>query len=246
MVKHCLHQMLNNMNIFIESFKEAFRLIFTFDSEIFEIVFLSLKVSFSSLLIASIIGIPCGIKLAKNHFKGKHLIVRIIYTLMGLPPVLCGLFVYILLMRKGPLGQFQLNYTVSAMILAQVLLITPIICGLTMNSTQQKQHQIVSLAKTLGANSKETFFVLFYELRFSILTAIITGFSRAISEVGAVMIVGGNIEGKTRVMTTYISQLKGMGQLSSALAVGIILLLISFLVNSILYHYQKEMNLYEY
>lgn len=233
------------MDIFVESLSEAFRLIFSFDLEIFEIVLLSLQVSLSSLLIASLLGIPMGILLAKKSFKGKSMLVRILYTLMGLPPVLCGLFVYILFMRRGIFGQFQLNYTVKAMIVAQVLLITPIITGLTMNHTQQKKNQISALAKTLGANKKDTFFLFLFELRFGILTAVISGFSRAISEVGAVMIVGGNIEGKTRVMTTYISQLKGMGELSKALAVGLILLIISFLVNSILYHIQKEMGTYE-
>lgn len=234
------------MNIFIESLQEAFHLIFSFDQEIFEIVLLSLQVSFSSLCVASIIGIPCGIGLAKSNFKGKNLMVRIIYTFMGLPPVLCGLFVYILFMRRGILGTFQLNYTVTAMIVAQVLLITPILIGLTMNHTEQKKKQLTSLAKTLGASRKDTFFLFLFELRFGILTAIISGFSRAISEVGAVMIVGGNIEGKTRVMTTYISQLKGMGELSKALAVGVILLLLSFTVNSFLFHIQKEMNPNDY
>lgn len=228
------------MDIIIEGFQEAFRLIFSLDAEVFEVVFLSLKVSFLSLFIASFFAIPLGIFLAKHDFKLKHWILRLIYTWMGIPPVLCGLLVYILFMRRGPLGFLNLNYTVPAMVIAQVLLIFPIVLGLTLNAVKAKQQKIFNLAKTLGASSFQSFLLLLFELRVEISMAIISGFSRAISEVGAVMIVGGNIEGKTRVMTTYISQLKGMGEFERAIAIGIILLIISFIINSILYHFQKE------
>lgn len=228
------------MDIMIEGLKEAIHLIASFDQEVFEVVFLSLKVSFVSLFIASLIAIPAGIWIGKHHFHGKHICMRVIYTLMGLPPVLCGLFVYILFMRRGPLGYLQLNYTVTIMMIAQTLLILPIVLGMTINNTQEKSKQVSVLGKTLGASPFETLKLLVFELRFGLMSAIISGFSRAISEVGAVMIVGGNIEGKTRVMTTYISQLKGMGDFERAIAVGIILLMISFLTNSILYHFQKE------
>lgn len=228
------------MDIIIDGIREAFHLIFCLDKEVFEVVFLSLRVSLTSLLIASLLSIPVAIIISKCEFFGKDFLMRLIYTLMGLPPVLCGLVVYILFMRRGPLGYLSLNYTVTVMIIAQTLLIIPLILGLTINIANERKQQIFMLAKTLGANRLETMKLFIYELRIGIFTAVVTGFSRAISEVGAVMIVGGNIEGKTRVMTTYISQLKGMGEFERAIAVGIILLLLSFLINSILYHFQKE------
>lgn len=228
------------MKILLDGLKEALRLIFSLDPEVFEVVFLSLKVSFVSLAIASCAAVPAGIALARHAFPGRKLLMRLIYTMMGMPPVLCGLVVYILLMRSGPFGALKLNYTVTAMIIAQSLLITPIILGLTVNIVQEKEKQITMLAKTLGAGKAQTAALMIYETRYGLVTAVISGFSRAVSEVGAVMIVGGNIEGKTRVMTTYISQLKGMGDFERAVAVGIILLVISFAVNTILMYFQKE------
>lgn len=228
------------MDIIISGIREAIRLIFSLDAEVFEVVLLSLRVSFVSLFAAAILAIPLGIWLARHDFRGKHFLMRLIYTFMGLPPVLCGLLVYVILMRRGPLGFLQLNYTVPAMMIAQTLLIFPIILGLTVNAAKEKEKRISNLAKTLGVSRWETTWLFLSELRYGLLTAVITGFSRAISEVGAVMIVGGNIDGKTRVMTTYISQLKGMGNFERAMAVGIILLLISFTVNTVLYHFQKE------
>ena len=230
------------MDIIIEGIKEAIRLILTFDGEVFEVVLLSLRVSLISLVIAGGLGIPLGIFIAKHRFHLKHMLMRLIYTVMGMPPALCGLLVYILFMRRGPFGSLKLNYTVEIMIIAQTLLIFPIILGLTINAASEKEQRIKQLAKTLGANGFQTMKLFVYELRFGLITALVSGFSRGISEVGAVMIVGGNITGKTRVMTTYISQLKGMGEFERAVAVGIILLLISFAMNTVLYNFQKEKN----
>ena len=227
------------MDIILEGIKEAFKLIFTLDSEVFEVVLLSLQVSFTALFIASVIAIPLGIIIAKNDFPFKNLVMRLIYTFMGMPPVLCGLFVYILFMRRGPFGFLSLNYTKEIMIIAQTLLITPIMIGLIINESMKCQNEVFSLAKTLGADKWQSFKLLLFEVRRGILMAIVTGFSRAISEVGAVMVVGGNIKGKTRVMTTYISELKGMGDFERAIATGIILLMIAFMVNSLLYHFQR-------
>lgn len=219
---------------------EALRLIFAGDAEIFEIVGLSLYVSFSSVAISTILGIPLGILLGTSKFRGKGIIVRIIYTLMSLPPVIAGLVVFLILMRRGPLGSLQLNYTVPAMIIAQVCLVTPIIIGLTYNIVKEKAPVINSLGITLGAGKVKRLKLLIYEMRVGITTSIISGFGRALSEVGAVMIVGGNIKGKTRVMTTYISELKGMGNYDRAIAVGIILLFIAFIVTAALYHFQER------
>lgn len=219
---------------------EAIKLIFTADQEIFQIVGLSLYISFSSVVISSVIGIPAGILIGTYDFKGKGIIVRLIYTFMSLPPVIAGLTVFLIFMRRGPLGSLQLNYTVPAMVIAQVCLVTPIIIGLTYNIVKEKARAVNALGITLGAGRIRRGRLLIYEMRVGVTTAVVTGFGRAVSEVGAVMIVGGNIKGKTRVMTTYISELKGMGNYDRAIAVGIILLLISFMVNAVLYHFQER------
>lgn len=219
---------------------EALNLIVHADEEIFEIVGLSLYVSFSSVIISAIIGIPLGTLIGMHDFRLKGLVVRLIYTFMSLPPVIAGLTVFLVLMRRGPLGSLQLNYTVPAMIIAQVCLIVPIIAGLTYNMVKEKAAKVDSLGFTLGAAKAQRLKLFIFDMRVGITTAIVTGFGRAISEVGSVMIVGGNIKGKTRVMTTYITELKGMGNYDRAIAVGIILLVIAFVINAILYHFQER------
>lgn len=228
------------MDVILSGIIKAFKLIFSFDNEIYEIVFLSLYVSFVALIIAFIIGLPLGVLIGKSNRRISIFFEKIIYTLMGLPPVLCGLFVYLILMRRGPLGHLQLNYTVRAMIIAQSLLIIPIVTGIIVRAIKTNYSKISKLAKTLGANKFETFKLVVYELRYQIQMALVSGYSRGISEVGAVMIVGGNIKGKTRVMTTFISELKGMGEFEKAVAVGIILLIISFLINTLMNHFTKK------
>lgn len=219
---------------------EAFNLIFSFDKEIYEIVGLSLFVSTISVMISTFIGIPLGVLLGTHTFLGKGIIVRITYTFMSLPPVIAGLFVFLVLMRRGPLGQLQLNYTPSAMIIAQVCLVTPIIMGLTYNLVKEKAPTIHRLGITLGVKRASILTLLIYEMRVGLTTALVSGFGRAISEVGAVMIVGGNIKGKTRVMTTYITELKTMGDYSRAIAIGIILLIIAFAITTVLYNFQER------
>lgn len=219
---------------------EAVHLIFTGDPELFEIVGLSLFVSGISVVISTVIGIPLGILLGTHQFPGKGIIVRIIYTLMSLPPVIAGLTIFLILMRRGPLGSLQLNYTPTAMIIAQVCLVTPIIMGLTYNIVKEKAQKVRMLGITLGAQGFSVMKLLLFEMRVGLTTALVSGLGRALSEVGAVMIVGGNIKGKTRVMTTYISELKTMGDYSRAIAVGMVLLVIAFLLNAILYHFQER------
>lgn len=222
--------------------REAIGLIMSGDPELFEIVQLSLFVSGIALVIATCIGIPLGVLLGTHDFKGKGIIIRITYTLMSLPPVIAGLTVFLILMRRGPFGHLQLNYTPTAMIIVQICLITPIIMGLTYNLVKEKAPVVNRLGITLGAGKLQILRLLIFEMRVGLTTAVISGFGRAISEVGAVMIVGGNIKGKTRMMTTYISELKTMGDYSRAIAVGIILLIISFIVNAILYNFQEANN----
>lgn len=219
---------------------EACRLIASGDAEIFEIVGLSLYVSGLSVLISTCAGIPAGIFLGTHEFRGKGILVRLIYTFMSTPPVIAGLTVFLILMRRGPLGRFQLNYTPAAMIIAQICLVTPIIIGLTYNIVKEKAPVVNRLGITLGAGSSARMKLLIYEMRVGLTTAVVSGFGRAISEVGAVMIVGGNIKGMTRVMTTYITELKGMGNYERAIAIGLILLALSFLINAVLYHFQER------
>ncbi|MBM7615866.1 ABC transporter permease [Alkaliphilus hydrothermalis] len=218
----------------------GFRLLFSLEPEVYGVIYLSLFVSLSSTIIAAILAIPTGIIIGTKEFFLKRSLVRSIYTMMSLPPVIVGLIVYLSISRKGPLGHLGLAFTPTAMVIAQAILVTPIITGILYNGTKEKGLEIKRVAKTLGANKLQTLILLIKELRFSIFTGIVSGFGRAISEVGAVMIVGGNIKGHTRVMTTTIAMLRSMGEYESAIAIGIVLLLLSFIINSILYHLQAD------
>ena len=218
----------------------AFNLIMMLDPEMLEIVSLSLVVSGLSVTIATILGVPVGVLLGMHKFRGKGILLRFIYTFMSMPPVICGLFVFLILMRRGPFGQFQLNYTVQAMVIAQVLLVLPIVIGLTYNLVRDRALIVARLGSTLGGSRFSNLRLLIYEMRYGLVAALVSGFGRAISEVGAVMIVGGNITGKTRVMTTYIAELKSMGDYSRAIAIGLILILIAFVVNTVLYNLQQR------
>jgi len=228
------------MDIILQGVKEGLSLIFSGDPEIYEIVGLSVYVSTIAVLISAALGIPLGVLLGTHSFFGKGAVVRIIYTFMSLPPVIAGLVVFLVLMRRGPLGMYQLNYSPTAMVIAQICLVTPIIVGLTYNIVKEKAPIVNRLALTLGANRLQRLTLLITEMRVGITTAVISGFGRAISEVGAVMIVGGNIKGQTRVMTTYIAELKGMGNYERAIAIGLILLCLSFVVNTLLYSFQER------
>ncbi|MDD2189310.1 MAG: ABC transporter permease [Eubacteriales bacterium] len=221
-------------------FHNAIILLLTLDAQLYEIVGLSLAVSLSSVIISACLGVPLGALIGTHSFPFKNALLRIIYTFMSLPPVIAGLVVFLLIMRRGPLGSWGLTYTPTAMVIAQVCLVTPIITGLTYNIVRDKAPTVKALAITLGAGKMESLKLLIFELRIGILAAIVTGLGRAISEVGAVMIVGGNIKGKTRVMTTYIAQLKSMGDYSTAIAVGIVLLIMAFLINTFLYNVQQK------
>src|SRR5690554_1386202 len=223
-----------------ETFLNAIKLLTSFDTEVYQIILLSLVVSLSSTGFSTIIAVPLGILLGNINFPLKKFVVRILYTMMSLPPVIVGLVVFLALSRKGPLGFLELNYTPLAMIIAQTLLITPIIMGIVYHRTKEDGYRIMNVGRTLGANYFQRLLLLIRELRIPIFIAIITGYGRAVSEVGAVMIVGGNIKGHTRVMTTSIAMLKSMGDYEMAIAIGLVLLAISFIINGILYHFQRE------
>ena len=207
--------------------------IFNVSPETFGIIGTTLRMSLASTLISTVIGTVLGLLLEKNHFPGKRIVVRICRTLMGTPPVVVGLVVYLLLMRRGPLGFMGLLFTIEAMIIAQVILITPIITGMVYTYAVRCAPSIRVFAKTMGANRMQTQILFVKEMKGEFYFAMVTAFSRAISEVGAVMIVGGNIQHRTRTMTTAISMLRNMGDFSQGITLGILLLVIAFTLQSV-------------
>ena len=196
--------------------------------------------AFASTLISAVIGIAAGLWLQNHNFPGKRVVIRINRTLMGVPPVVIGLLVYLLTMRGGPLGPLSLLFTVKGRILAQVLIITPIISGMVFSYADSAVPEIRAFAKTMGANKRQTDRLILAELRNELYFCIITGFGRAISEVGSVMLVGGNIKGHTRTMTTMISLLKSQGIYSEGIGLGLLLLIIAFILQSIGDYLRKE------
>ena len=220
-------------------FIKAFWLIISFDSELYEIILRSLVVSLSAVIFSALFCIPFGIWLGLKRFRGKQFVSRLLYAAMSTPSVVIGLVVLLVLSRKGPLGWLGLLYTPMAMIIAQTLLVSPLILGLTYNTAKERGHHIQAEGRLLGANTFQVIILIIRELKIDLLVHLMTGFSRAISEVGAVMIVGGNIKGDTRVMTTSIALMNSMGEYDMAIALGVVLLLISLLVNSIVYREEK-------
>lgn len=223
----------------MKSLGEALKLTVSFDKKIYDIIILTLIVTLLSTVISSVFGVSLGVALGSKEFKGKKFFIRLIYTFMGIPPVVAGLVVYLFLSRKGPLGSLSLLFTPAAMVIAQVIIIVPIITGLTIAAIKLKVKVIEETCRGLGISKIKTLFLVLYECRYPIVSAIISGYGRAISEVGAVMLVGGNIAYHTRVMTTAIVLETGKGNYDTALALGIILLLISFLINWILQYFQE-------
>ena len=215
------------------------------DAEIVDVTLLSLQVSLTALVLAALIGIPLGAALALRNFRGKHIILNTIYTLMGLPPVLAGLLVYLFLTSRGPLGQYELLFTPTAMVIAQVLLAAPIVCGLTARAVMALSQEVYDTAATLGASRRQASLTIMREARMGIVAALTTALGRVIAEVGAVMLVGGNIRWHTRVLTTSIVLETRMGNFSTAIAIGIILLVISFAINMLILSLEKRTFRYE-
>lgn len=212
---------------------DAFTLLCSNDSELREIIFVTLRMSFYSTTVASLIGIPIGILIGANDFFGKKLVRRLCNTLMGIPPVVGGLIVFLLLSRSGPLGEYKLLYSVKAMVIAQVVLITPIVVSLTLPNVGKIAPSIHETADGIHLSAPVTYYLLFHECRKELVSIIASAFGRSIAEVGAVSLVGGNIQFKTRVMTTAIMLETNRGNFQFAVALGIVLLLISFGINSI-------------
>ncbi|HWQ30727.1 MAG TPA: ABC transporter permease [Negativicutes bacterium] len=223
------------MEYFAEAFNKAVALMLSLDPELYGIIFLSIKISVIATIISTIIGMPLGALIGLNRFWGRTALINLTNTFMGMPPVVVGLVVYILLSNQiGLLGPLRLLFTPTAMIIAQVLLATPIISGLTIVAVQGVDPLLRKTAVSLGANGPQLGWIMIREARYAIGAAVITAFGRLTAEVGAVMMVGGNIRFQTRVMTTAIALHKGMGEFQMALALGMILLAISLLINSIL------------
>jgi tungstate transport system permease protein len=212
---------------------EALRLIITLNPEVMGITARSLSISLVSAILASIINVPLGGLIESRTFRGKNGLISLIHTLYSLPTVTVGLLVYLILSRNGPLGSLELLYTPLGMVLGQTILITPIMIGLTISALGEVSPQIKETARSLGSSELQTILVVIGEVRSAVLAAVLLAFGRALSEVGVAMMIGGNIRGYTRVLTTAISLETSMGNLELSMSLGIILLLISLLVNLI-------------
>ena len=224
------------MEFLSDSFFSALLLLWSIDPQLVEIVSVSLKVSSSSTLIASLVGVPAGFLIAFREFPGKRLLITILNTLLALPTVVIGLFVYAFISRRGILGVLDLLYTQKAMIIGQVILIIPIITVFTISAISRIDERYRKTAMTLGANALQTAWVIIREARFAIVAAIIAAFGRVIAEVGISMMLGGNAKGFTRTMTTAMALEYDKGEFVLGVALGIVLLTISFGLN-IFFHY---------
>jgi tungstate transport system permease protein len=214
-----------------QAFASALWQIVTLNPQLLQIIALSLKVTLTAVAIATLLGFAVGGVLAVYRFPGRGAVAALLNALMGLPPVVAGLIVYLLLSNAGPLGVLQLLYTPGAMIIAQVILITPIVAALTRQTCEDLLEEYRDQLRSLGASSAEMVTTLLWDGRYRLITAVLAGFGRAIAEVGAVMIVGGNIDHVTRTMTTAIALETSKGNITLALALGMILLTIALVVN---------------
>ncbi|MBO6837420.1 MAG: ABC transporter permease [Alphaproteobacteria bacterium] len=210
----------------------AVNLVLEGDYQLYGIIGLSLQVSLLATLIATGIGLPLAAWLAIARFPGRGAAVTILNAMLGLPPVVVGLFVYLSLSRAGPLGELGLLFTPAAMVIAQTILITPIVAAIGLRSLEDFNTEYAEQLRALGLSRRERAWTLLAEARFSLATAVLAGFGRAVAEVGAVMIVGGNIAGVTRVMTTAIALETSKGDLALALALGLVLIAIALSVNA--------------
>lgn len=221
-----------NIKMLFDAFSEAASLILSGDPELFEILGLSIQVSLVALLFSIALGLPIGTLLAIRQFPGKKVCVTVLNALMGLPPVVVGLLVYLMLSRSGPLGVLGLLYTPTAMVIAQVVLITPIIGALTYQVMDDLHREYRDVFHSMRIPLHRAIPAYLWDARYSLFTTVLAGFGRAISEVGAVIIVGGNIDHLTRVMTTAIALETSKGELAIALGLGIVLLILALLVNA--------------
>ena len=227
-------------NEIIDGIIQAFVLIFTFDQEVWEIIGLSIRVSGTATFIAALISLPIGSYLALREFRGKKTLTNLINTFMGFPPVVMGLIIFIILSRSGPAGPLGLLYTTTAMIIVQLILAIPIIIGTTKAAIESVDPALKETVLSLGSKEFQLWWELIKESKKSIIAGILIAFGQAISEVGAVIIVGGNIRWHTRTFTTAIVYQTRMGEFGMAIALGLILIIITFILNYILTHLQSK------
>ncbi len=228
------------MDLILDGIKKAFWLIITLDPEVLGITFLSLRVSGTATMISLLIGVSVGTVVALTRFWGRRMVVSLINTGMGLPPVVVGLFVTILLWRNGPLGFFRILYTPTAMIIAQTIIAAPIVMGISLAAMQHLPPKLRLQILALGATRLQMVWILIKEARLPLLAAVMAGFGGVISEVGASIMVGGNIKGYSRVLTTATVMETSRGNFDIAIALGIILLVLAYLVNLLLTHIQQR------
>jgi tungstate transport system permease protein len=224
------------MDLLIDSFLSAILLVVSLNPEMLEIVGVSLKVSCTSTIFAGLIGVPVGFMVAFRQFAGKRMIITILNTLLALPTVVIGLFVYAFVSRRGIFGPLDLLYTQNAMIIGQIILIVPVVAAFTIAAVSRIDERYRKTAMTLGANRRQTAWILFREARFGIVAAVVAAFGRVISEVGISMMLGGNIKGFTRTMTTAMALEYDKGSFTLSVALGIVLLGLSFGMN-LLFHF---------
>ena len=228
------------MDLIWEGLKQAARLLFTLDAEVLGITGLSLKVSVLATLISLILGVSLALVLALNRFRGRRVLIALVNTGMGFPPVVVGLLVTVLLWRNGPLGFLALLYTPTAIVIAQSVIATPIIAGISLAALQQLPRDLRLQILALGASRPQMLWLLVREARLPLLAAVMAGFGGVISEVGAAIMVGGNIKGYTRVLTTATVMETSKGNFDIAIALSVILLLLAFAVNAVLTHVQQR------
>jgi tungstate transport system permease protein len=221
---------------------QAIQLILSGNAALMEIVFLSLRVTGTALVISSLIGIPIGAGLGLARIRVRGFVTALLYTGMGLPPVVAGLFVYLILSRSGPLGTLGWLFTPSAMVVAQVIISFPVVAGLTMTAVLSVNPELSLQARSLGATRVQETWTVLKEARIGVVAALVAAFGSIISEVGAVMLVGGDIEGKTRVLTTAIVLDTRTGEFELALALGVVLLTLAFLANVAMMRLQGQMH----
>lgn len=219
------------MDLFFESARKALALLLHGDAVVFDIVLLSLRVSGLATMIAIVIGIPLGATVGAYRFPGRSIVIALIHTGFAFPPVVIGLLVFMMLSRAGPAGGLDLLFTPIAMVLAQAILAAPYVAGITLAAVQAVPRDAPLQARALGASRLRAFYMQVREARIGLIAAVVAGFGAVISEVGAVMLVGGNIAGRTRVMTTAIVTETRKGNFSTALSLGFVLLFLAFIVN---------------
>lgn len=224
----------------MEYIKQAFELISGGDRELWLIIRTTLVMSFFSTGISSLISLPLGVALGRAEFRGKGVLLRITNTLMGLPPVVAGLIVFMLFRGVGPLGSFRIMFTVQIMVVAQVLLISPVVTGLSASAASVRARSLRETASGIGISPSRQVLLLLRECRGQLISVVLMGFGRSIAEVGAVSLVGGNIQFKTRVMTTAILLETNKGNFDKAIALGLLLMLFSLVVNSLAYTLQRK------